>query len=55
MIRAEPGDEPLAVARSCRRGQMDYGRSRGGGYEIAPWALTELLVRLRDDYGAPPI
>ena len=33
---------------------MDYPLT-GGGYEIAPWALTELLLRLRDEYGALPI
>jgi hypothetical protein len=26
-----------------------------GGYEIAPWALTDLLLRLRADYGDVPI
>jgi beta-glucosidase len=25
------------------------------GTPIVPWALTDLLVRVRDDYGAPPI
>ena len=53
VIRAKPGKEPLPYEVLSAR-QMDYPLT-GGGYEIAPWALTELLVRLRDDYGALPI
>ena len=53
VIRAKPGKAPLPYEVLSAR-QMDYPLT-GGGYEIAPWALTELLVRLRDDYGAPPI
>ena len=53
VIRAKPGKEPLPYEVLSAR-QMDYPLT-GGGYEIAPWALTELLVRLRDDYGETPI
>ena len=29
--------------------------STEGGTPVVPWALTDLLVRIRDDYGAPPV
>jgi beta-glucosidase len=53
VIRAAPGKTPLPYEVVSAR-QMDYPLT-GGGYEIAPWALTELLVRLRNDYGEIPL
>jgi len=53
VVRAKPGKSPLPYEVISAR-QMDYPLT-GGGYEIAPWALTDLLVRLRDDYGETPI
>jgi beta-glucosidase len=53
VIRAAPDKSPLPYEVISAR-QMDYPLT-GGGYEIAPWALTELLLRLRRDYGDIPL
>jgi beta-glucosidase len=52
-VRAAPGKEPLPYEVVSAR-ELDVPLT-DGGYEIAPWALTDLLVRLRDDYGDVPI
>jgi beta-glucosidase len=54
VIRAEPGREPLPYHVLSAREEMDVPLT-DGGYEIAPWALTDLLLRLRADYGDVPI
>jgi beta-glucosidase len=51
VIRAAPGREPLpweVVTRGDRP-------MTGGDWEIVPEAFTDLLLRLRDDYGDLPI
>ncbi|MFL6005751.1 MAG: GH1 family beta-glucosidase [Gaiellaceae bacterium] len=52
-IRAEPGKEPLPYHVISAR-ELDVPLT-DGGYEIAPFALTDLLVRIRADYGEVPI
>ncbi|MFL6018843.1 MAG: GH1 family beta-glucosidase [Gaiellaceae bacterium] len=54
VIRAEPGKEPLPYHVLSAREEMDVPLT-DGGYEIAPFGLTDLLVRLRDDYGEIPV
>jgi beta-glucosidase len=61
VIRAAPGDRPWPW-RVIVPEEIDVtGGFTGGvasteaGTPIVPWALTDLLVRVRDDYGAPPI
>ncbi len=53
VVRAAPGKQPfpyeVVSAREVNVPLTD------GGYEIAPAALTDLLVRLRADYGDIPI
>ena len=53
VVRAKPGKEPLPYEVVSAR-ELDVPLT-DGGYEIAPWALTELLVRLHTDYGERPI
>ncbi len=54
VVRAEPGKEPLPYHVLSAREELDVPTT-DGGYEIAPGALTDLLVRLRADYGDLPI
>ena len=54
MIRADPGKEPLPYHVLSAREELDVPLT-DGGYEIAPFGLTDLLVRLRDDYGELPV
>jgi beta-glucosidase len=54
VIRAEPGKEPLPYHVLSARKELDVPMT-DGGYEIAPFGLTDLLVRLRDDYGEIPV
>jgi beta-glucosidase len=53
LVRAAPGKEPFPYEVISAR-ELDVPLT-GGGYEIAPGALTELLVRVRRDYGDVPI
>jgi beta-glucosidase len=52
-VRSAAGKEPLPYEVISAR-ELDVPLT-GGGYEIAPGALTELLVRLRRDYGDVPL
>ena len=52
-VRSAPGKKPFPYEVISAR-ELDVPLT-GGGYEIAPGALTELLLRLRRDYGDPPI
>jgi beta-glucosidase len=54
VIRAEPGKEPFPYHVLSPREELEVPLT-DGGYEIAPAALTDLLVRLRADYGDVPI
>ena len=60
-MQAVPGDTPwpwrVVVPEHVETtGGFTAGvASTGAGTPIVPWALTDLLVRVRDDYGAPPI
>jgi beta-glucosidase len=54
VIRAEPGKQPFPYHVLSAREELDVPLT-DGGYEIAPFGLTDLLVRLRDDYGDVPI
>src|SRR5919205_1060024 len=61
VMQAVPGDKPwpwrvvvpenIAVTGGFTGGVA----STGAGTPIVPWALTDLLVRVKNDYGAPPI
>jgi beta-glucosidase len=53
VVRAAPGKQPFPYEVVSAR-DLDVPLT-DGGYEIAPWALTELLLRLRADYGDVPI
>jgi beta-glucosidase len=53
VVRASPGHEPLPYEVVSAR-DLDVPLT-DGGYEIAPFGLTDLLVRLRADYGEVPI
>jgi beta-glucosidase len=53
LIRAAPGKEPFPYEALSAR--VRGVRTTDGGYEIAPSALTEALVRLRRDYGDCPV
>ena len=52
-IRAAPGKEPFPYEVISAR-ELDVPLT-GGGYEIAPAALADLLRRLRRDYGDVPV
>jgi beta-glucosidase len=54
LVRAQPGKEPLPYHVLSARDEME-AELTDGGYEIAPWALTDLLLRLRTDYDDPRI
>src|SRR5215213_5817151 len=60
-MQAVPGDTPwpwrVVVPEHVETtGGFTAGvAGTGAGTPIVPWALTDLLVRVRDDYGAPPI
>ena len=53
VVRASPGKSPLPY-EVVSASEMDVPLT-DGGYEVAPAALTELLVRLHKDYGDKPI
>jgi beta-glucosidase len=53
VVRAAPGKEPFPYEVISAR-ELDVPLT-GGGYEIAPGALMELLVRIRRGYGDVPI
>ena len=61
MMEAAPGDTPWPWRVIVPENVAVTGGFTGGvastdaGTPIVPWALTDLLVRVRDDYGAPPI
>src|SRR5436190_1407875 len=61
VMQAVPGDTPwpwrviVPEHVETTRGFTAGVVSTDAGTPIAPWALTDLLVRVRDDYGAPPI
>jgi beta-glucosidase len=61
VIEAMPGDRPWPWRVIVPKNIAVSGGFTGGvvsteaGTPIAPWALTDLLVRVRDDYGAPSI
>ncbi|HSL64226.1 MAG TPA: family 1 glycosylhydrolase, partial [Gaiellaceae bacterium] len=61
VIRAAPGDAPwpwrVVVPEGVRTtgGFTDGAARTEAGTPIVPAALTDLLVRIRDDYGDPPI
>jgi beta-glucosidase len=61
VIEAAPGDTPwpwrVIVPENVRTtGGFTHGVARtDAGTPIVPRGLTDLLVRIRDDYGAPPI
>ena len=61
MMEAAPGDKPWPWRVVVPDNIAVTGGFTGGvasteaGTPIVPWALTDLLVRVRDDYGAPPI
>jgi len=52
-VRASAANEPFPYEVISAR-ELDVPLT-GGGYEIAPSALTDLLLRLRSDYGDVPI
>jgi beta-glucosidase len=61
VMQAAPGDTPWPWRVVVPENVQVTGGFTGGvastdaGTPIVPWALTDLLVRVRDDYGAPPI
>ena len=61
VMQAVPGDKPwpwrVVVPETVETtaGFTAGVASTAAGTPIVPWALTDLLVRVRDDYGAPPI
>jgi beta-glucosidase len=61
MMEAVPGDKPWPWRVVVPENVDVTGGFTGGvastsaGTPIVPWAFTDLLVRVRDDYGAPPI
>jgi beta-glucosidase len=61
VMQAVPGDRPwpwrvIVPEQVETTGGFTAGvASTAAGTPIAPWALTDVLVRVRDDYGAPPI
>jgi beta-glucosidase len=61
VMEAVPGDTPwpwrVIVPENVptTAGFTGGVASTDAGTPIVPWALTDLLVRLKDDYGAPPI
>ncbi|HZG34257.1 MAG TPA: GH1 family beta-glucosidase [Gaiellaceae bacterium] len=61
VMQAVPGDRPWPWRVVVPEHVEVTGGFTGGvaateaGTPIAPWALTDLLVRVRDDYGAPPL
>jgi len=54
VVRAPVGDEPAEYAWVVCPSAQDVSLS-DLGWEITPKTLTDLLVRLRDDYGSPQI
>jgi beta-glucosidase len=60
VMRAAPGQAPYPWEVVHGDAPRTEGGTEGApmteaGTEITPWAFTDLLVRLRDDYGAVPI
>jgi len=61
VMQAVPGDRPWPWRVIVPENVPTTAGFTGGvvstdaGTPIVPWALTDLLVRVRDDYGAPPI
>ena len=61
VMQAAPGDDPwpwrVIVPANVRTtaGFTDGVARTEAGTPIVPHALTDLLVRIRDDYGAPPV
>jgi beta-glucosidase len=61
VMEAVPGDTPWPWRVIVPENVPTTAGFTGGvvstdaGTPIVPWALTDLLVRLKDDYGAPPI
>jgi beta-glucosidase len=61
VLEAVPGDTPWPWRVIVPENVPTTAGFTGGvvstdaGTPIVPWALTDLLVRLKDDYGAPPI
>jgi beta-glucosidase len=54
VIRADPDKERFPYHVLSAREELDVPLT-DGGYEIAPFGLTDLLVRLRRDYGDVPV
>jgi len=54
VIRADPEGKPFPYHPLHARNELDVPLT-DGGYEVAPFGLTDLLVRLRRDYGALPV
>jgi beta-glucosidase len=54
VIRADSGGKPFPYRVLSAREELDVPLT-DGGYEIAPFGLTDLLVRLRRDYGDRPV
>jgi beta-glucosidase len=54
LIRFDPDGSPFPYHPLSARKEMDVELT-DGGYEIAPFGLTDLLVRLRHDYGDVPL
>jgi beta-glucosidase len=53
VIRADAGGKPFPYHPLHARNELDVPLT-DGGYEIAPFGLTDLLVRLKRDYGDVP-
>lgn len=54
VVRADPEGKPFPYHVLHAREELDVPLT-GGGYEIAPFGLADLLVRLRDEYGNRPV
>ena len=54
VIRADPDGKPFPYHPLHARNELDVPLT-DGGYEIAPFGLTDLLVRLKRDYGDVPV
>jgi beta-glucosidase len=54
LIRHDPDGKPFPYHVLHARNEME-AELTDGGYEIAPFGLTDLLVRLKRDYGDVPV